>query len=385
MRIQDACVLHVAGVGDDEALETLCRTTHVIAALGVEQLLLVLEDGRGTDLLWSAALPVQVRPLRLAGLSMFAKVAALRSELATLSRELVLYAVHLHGMAPCLLGAGALMRSPLPVRVLYSPHLALAAAPWSSALLKRLLQVPLEPHDYVAVTASLTEAQALSQLLNRSAEVLPEHVSAMFFELERREAGQPRVVVDGSGAQAVNAVARLSVLLNGRSPRVRIAWLGAATLAVRAKFDAASVEVLDLADETERARSLSHAWAYLHLAANGRVPRGVAQAMAAGVPCLVSDTPAHRALIRHGETGFVCTSERDLLEKLIGLLRDPVDRARIGNAARADALGRFTSTHFERAILRAYGLAASVGAPVQPALGMAVNGERQASWNSSAN
>jgi len=36
----------------------------------------------------------------------------------------------------------------------------------------------------------------------------------------------------------------------------------------------------------------------------------------------VSDTPQHRALIRHGETGFICTSQRDFLEKLILLLRD---------------------------------------------------------------
>jgi len=77
--------------------------------------------------------------------------------------------------------------------------------------------------------------------------------------------------------------------------------------------------------------------------------------MAAGVPCLVSDTLAHRALVRHGETGFVCTSERDVREKLILLLRDARERQQIGQAARAEAERRFTSTHFERAILRAYG------------------------------
>jgi glycosyltransferase involved in cell wall biosynthesis len=107
--------------------------------------------------------------------------------------------------------------------------------------------------------------------------------------------------------------------------------------------------------------------------------------MAAGVACLVSDTPAHRALVRHGETGFVCTSERDLLEKLVGLLRDPLERARMGEAARADAQSRFTSIHFERAILRAYGVAASGRKPVRPALRKAINRERQASWNRSGN
>lgn len=384
MRTQDVCVVHVAGVHDDEALETLCRTTHVIAAVGVAQLLLVMDDGHGADVLWSAALPVEVRPLRFAGLSMLAKISALRSAFWTLSRERFLYAVHLHGMGACLLGARALARSPLQGRVLYSPHLTHSAAPWTIALLKRLLQSHLEPHDCVAVTASLTEAQTLSKLLNRSAEVLPQPVGAAFFEVERREAARPSVVADGFGAEAVDAVARLCVLLNGRALRVRVAWLGPAKGMTRSQLEAAGVELLDIADEAERARALSHAWAYLHLAPEGRLPQGVAQAMAAGIPCLVSDTPPHRALIRHGETGFVCTSERDLLEKLILLLRDPAERKRIGEAARGDAERRFTSTHFERAILRAYGFSNTAKARVQPALQLAVNGEKQA-WNRSAN
>jgi glycosyltransferase involved in cell wall biosynthesis len=95
------------------------------------------------------------------------------------------------------------------------------------------------------------------------------------------------------------------------------------------------------------------------------LPHSVAQAMAAGVPCLVSDTPPHRALIRHGETGLICTSERDFLEKLILLLRDRSERKRIGEAARAEAGRRFTLRHFERAILRAYGFGAST--PIQAA------------------
>jgi hypothetical protein len=382
---EEAWVLHVAGAQDDEALETLCRTTRVIAALDVEQLLLVVDSGQRADLVWSAALPVEVRPLRLAQLSTLARVAVLRGELARFAGERALYAVHLHGVVPCLLGAAALLRSALPARVLYSPHLAQAAAPWTLALFKQLLQSRAQPHDCVAVTASLTEAPVLSKLLDRSAEVLPELVSETFFDLHRREAGQPRIVADGSVAHAAGAVARLSVLLNGRSLRVRIAWLGAAPGEARSQFDAAGVEVLDVADEPERGRWLSQAWAYLHLAPEGRLARGVPQAMAAGVACLVSDTPAHRALVRHGETGFVCTSERDLLEKLVGLLRDPLERARMGEAARADAQSRFTSIHFERAILRAYGVAASGRKPVRPALRKAINRERQASWNRSGN
>jgi glycosyltransferase involved in cell wall biosynthesis len=119
----------------------------------------------------------------------------------------------------------------------------------------------------------------------------------------------------------------------------------------------------DPADELQKAQSLSRASAFLHISAREDFPLPVAQAMSAGVPCLVSDTPAHRALIRHGETGFVCTSERDFVEKLVLLLRDRNERARVGESARAEAERRFTMRHFEGALLRAYGLFARRPAP----------------------
>jgi hypothetical protein len=113
------------------------------------------------------------------------------------------------------------------------------------------------------------------------------------------------------------------------------------------------------------------------------------------VPCLVTDIPPHRALINHGETGFVCTSERDFLEKLIFLLRQPEERRRLGEAARAEAGRRFTWRHYERAVLRAYGFfighalprtpettstdSACAGSPLQVAPGKAIP-EKEQAW-----
>jgi hypothetical protein len=368
MRAPGVCVLHVADVEDHEALETLCPTTQVIATTGVDQVLLVLARGRGADLIWSAALAAQVRPLCCSGASIFGKVRALQSEFSSISRERTLHAVHLHGVEPCLLGTCALKGSRLQGRVLYSPHLAYGASPWTSALLGRLLQSYLEHRQCAAVTASLTEAQTLSKLLNRSAEVLPHPVSGVFFGAVRQEGTRPSVLADGCGIEAVDVVTRLSVLLNSREARVPISWLGMADGRTRAQLDAAGVQVLATPDDAERALALSRASIFIHVSSGNRLPLAAAQAMAAGVPCLVSDTPPHRALIRHGESGFVCTSERDFLEKLILLLRDRAERQRIGEAARADAERCFTLRHFERAVLRAYGLAAGSALRALPSL-----------------
>ena len=73
-RERAACVLHVADVADGEALELLCRTTQVIAAAGVEQVLLVLARDPGPDLVWTAALAAEVRPLRCSSPSLFGRI-----------------------------------------------------------------------------------------------------------------------------------------------------------------------------------------------------------------------------------------------------------------------------------------------------------------------
>jgi glycosyltransferase involved in cell wall biosynthesis len=163
------------------------------------------------------------------------------------------------------------------------------------------------------------------------------------------------VLTGGAGLDAIDGVSRLAVLLNGREDRVAIAWVGPASRAARGQLQAAGVQVFEAEDDAAAARLLSSATAYLHVSQSGGRVRPLAQAMAAGVPCLASDTLAHRALIRHGETGFICASDVDVVEKLVALLRDPTERERIGQAARAEAARLFTQRHFETAVLRAYG------------------------------
>jgi hypothetical protein len=355
MEANDGCVLHVADARDAEALQTLCRSTQALASAGVEQVLIILAHNGGDDVLWESALPAQVRSLRCPSASVFGTLGALRAELHKISREKAVHAVHLHGVAPCLLGARALKSSPLAARVLYSPHLCRGSR-WSSALLGRLLQGRRALPDCAAVTTSLAEAQALGRALGRSAQVLPYAVSGVFFAAARRESARPSVLADGPHPEACAVVSRLSVLLNGRGARMPFFWLGAADAGTRAQLAAAGVELLVAPDDAERAHALSLAWAFIHLTRGERSLLAVAQAMAAGVPSLVSDTMAHRALICHGETGFICTGERDLLEYLVRLAREPEERQRIGEAARAEAERRFTPRHFDRAVLRAYGL-----------------------------
>lgn len=357
MREPGLCVLHVAQTGHRAVLEGLVYTTRVIAAQGLRQVVLAMGDGpRDTD----REVPhAEVRPLRVASGTVFgglgARLDVLRGEVVAMRNEATLYAVHFHGLAACLLGTRAMREGAAHIRVLYSPHGRSEASRWAAACLVRLLWRRRAGLHQSSLASSLAEAQALSRLLSRSAELLPQAVADCYFAARREPEAQPFIVAEGENVEAVNKVARLCVLLNGRAPRVRFAWLGAAEGDAAAKLEAASVRVLGPADETARAQCLSRAWAYLQFSAGDRPPVAMAQAMAAGVPCLVPDVPAHRAVIQQGETGFVCASEPDFLERLVFLLRHGEERERLGEAARAEAARRFTWRHFERAVLRAYG------------------------------
>jgi glycosyltransferase involved in cell wall biosynthesis len=92
---------------------------------------------------------------------------------------------------------------------------------------------------------------------------------------------------------------------------------------------------------------MSGAWAGLSPLADSTYARckgtfKVKVYMAAGLPSVASSVGYHRELIRHGETGYLATSEEDWVEALLALLRDPARARRVGEAARADAVARFS-------------------------------------------
>ncbi|HUQ76743.1 MAG TPA: glycosyltransferase [Burkholderiales bacterium] len=347
----EVCVLHVAGDGVADSFD---GTVRAVAQIGLHQMLIPLN----ASLPGRSAQRLEIRPMQWPS-RLLARIRTLEDELAALACERSLYGLHLHGAMACLLGSRALRAialkagAPLKTRVLFSPHLA-NLSPWTGALVGRLLKAELTPLHSGVVIALPGEAHMLSRLLGRSAEILPPAVDPAFFQVSRA-AGGPAVFAGGNGIEAVQGVSRLAVLLNGRQDRVPMAWLGPVSRPGRSQLEAAGIKVFDAEDDAGNARLLSGATAYLHLSQRGRQLGALAQAMAAGVPCLASDTLGHRALIRHGDTGFICAGDLDFMEKLIMLLRDAEERERIGQAARAEAGRAFTQRHFDTAVLRAYG------------------------------
>jgi glycosyltransferase involved in cell wall biosynthesis len=72
------------------------------------------------------------------------------------------------------------------------------------------------------------------------------------------------------------------------------------------------------------------------------MPNAVMEAMAAALPVVASDIPAHRAFIRSGDSGFLTHDSVEFAGKISELLGDPVLASKIGHAGQSVVREEFT-------------------------------------------
>lgn len=94
------------------------------------------------------------------------------------------------------------------------------------------------------------------------------------------------------------------------------------------------------------------------------MPLALIEAQAAGLPAVVSDVVGNRDVVIHGETGFVCQADAELLQKTRLLIEDADLRRRMGQAAREMAAVRFSVGRMHREMMAVYnhqGIAQNAG------------------------
>ncbi len=349
-------ILHVVGRVNDTVASFLGPATHALAESGARQTVIFVDDavhGSALKSLHDSVQLVAVPGQR----NLFREVQQLR---LALQNALVpsVGTVHLHGLIPSLIGAMGPSET-MPPKVYCSPHGSKLLAPLR-ALGGLLLWTakPLSGRSPQRAIANIgADMRALESLTQQNVALIESPVAQVFFATAHEEGTTPRVVTGHHAhddASSVACVAQMAVLLSDEAHGARFSWLGPLAPGLLAQLKAANVAWVDTAHDEARAQELARAWLFYAPPGARGFPVRLAEAMTLGVPCVAFDTPYHRDLIRHGETGMLCSNADEALTALSQLMASKALRHRIGQAARDEARQRFHPTKFRVSLLAAY-------------------------------
>lgn len=85
----------------------------------------------------------------------------------------------------------------------------------------------------------------------------------------------------------------------------------------------------------------------------------VIEAQVAGIPAVVTDVLGNRDVVINAETGFICGTIQEMVDRLAALVADAGARERMGARARELALGRFSVDRMLEELISAYALRAA--------------------------
>ncbi len=355
-------VIHVTESTAAGTLTFLIQATRALAESGLRQVLLYSPRPDTPQEVESMFDPrVELKPLPALCRGGVARY--LRALRGALLHELVdpnVAAVHLHSSKAGFVGRMALLGTRSRVPVFYSPHgLAfLNRHHWLPSITYAGLERLAARIDCTLVGCSRSEADLLSRIGPKPARLLENAVDDSFFAIARHERKPPLVLSIGRVCRqkAPERFAELAARFQIAESPAKFVWVGGGDAAGEARLRAAGVEVTGWVDQDAVQRWLGEASVYVQTSRWEGMPLSVLQALAAGVPCVVSDAVGNRDAVRQGITGFVTQRSDDMVMTLQRLLHDETLRRRFSLAARRDAHERFSNESFRQRLLRLYGL-----------------------------
>ena len=360
-------VVHLLERFNDEVFDLLGPTTAALSQSSVEQVIVVVDDPRRRPLL--ARFDDSIELLLVPPHSdLITQWRMLCNAFAYALEERPVKAIHLHGFAASLIGEYALRKVPQAVPIFYSPHDSRTLHPLRAvAKLARLaVRAFVPPREALAIGHGAPEVRALHGMAHQTVRLVEGPVAAPFFEVAAAPARHP-LIIGASRTHNLRAVAafdQLAVLLGGGALHLGFNWIGPVNSVSSARLQAANVGVYEAPDDAERASRLAGGWLYVALGGSRGFPLCLAEAMAAGLPCVAIDSPFHRDMVRHGETGYLCRNQVEVIDRIAQLIDTPRLRARMGRTARTIARERFSEASFREALLSAYQVGDEITVPL---------------------
>ncbi len=352
-------VVHLLERFNDEVFDLLGPTTAALSQSSVDQVVVVIDEPRRRPLLarFDDTIELVLVPSHD---DLVTQWRMLGNAFAHTLAERPVKAIHLHGFVASLIGEYALRKVPQAVPIFYSPHDSRTLRPlrWVATLARLVAGAFLPAREALAIGHGAPEVRALHGLAHQTVRLVEGPVSAPFFEVAAMPARHPLIIGASRthNLRAVEAFDQLAVLLGGGALHLAFNWIGPVNSVSSARLQAANVGVYEAGDDVERASRLAGGWLYVALGGNRGFPLCLAEAMAAGLPCVAIDSPFHRDMVRHGETGYLCRSQTEIIDRIAQLIDTPRLRQRMGRAARTLARERFSEATFREALLSAYQL-----------------------------
>lgn len=350
-------VVHLVGSLNETVFAYLRPATDALAQAGVEQCVVMIDEPRSVHfrerldgrvlVAISSAEPGLLRRWK-SSRDVFRRTVLARPPTA----------VHLHGLTSWMLGAGPALQTNPKVRLYYSPQGATLPG-WTRALgavLQGLSRVLHRESAHRAILVTNMPDAAVTVVKSNELKVIESPVHSVFPGTLLSPAVRPLMVTSGPARSLASALqfAQMAILLGDEKLGLTFSWIGRAEAESKAVLDAAGVGVFDATGERERARHLACGWIYLAGEVTPETRRQLVEAMALGLPCVAVDSPAARALIRNGATGFLCRDSVMIRYAIADLIHSPELRRRIGSAAKRVALERFGEDRFRDSVLSTY-------------------------------
>ncbi len=221
---------------------------------------------------------------------------------------------------------------------------------------KRLLKTAVEHvglRRAAAVIVTTEELRARAAVLARRVLLIPNGVDTKLFAptappTSGKSGGPRRVLYVGrfSSEKNLPALVKAMALLRHRVP-VRLVMVGSGPtegdLRVQADATGVSVEFLGVVDHRRLPQIYASADAFVLASFSEGHPKVLLEAMASGLPCVVSDCPGNRSLVTHGQTGLLFDAHRpdELADCLEHVLANESRAAALGAAARDLVMARY--------------------------------------------